>query len=110
MAEALKKQKDEGEKRRNPPTEKVPEGGVINPQDDPKLTPKDGPEGTVEQDAPVWEGGDPGDGIPTPTDPQTPDQTYWHEGEADQVNPGTPAHKSPAAEPHTADLTLPEKE
>jgi hypothetical protein len=103
MAEALKKQKDESEaRRRNPPTEKVPEGGVPLASDT--------PEGTVEQDAPVWEGGDPGEGDPTPRDPQTPEQTYWHEGEADQVNPGSPAHKSPAAEPHTADLTLPEKE
>jgi hypothetical protein len=100
MADAVKKQKDEGERRRNPPTEKVPEGGV--PLD------TEAPRAVVEEDAPVWEGGDPGQGDPTPTDPQTPDQTYWHEGEADEVAPHK--QKSPAAEPHTADLTLPDKE
>jgi len=79
--------------RANPPTQIVPAGPM--PMEEEIV-------GEVSMDAPVWEGGDPGDGIPqNPSAPEV-DQTYWHEGEADQVSPSrtpSPAPSPPEPEP-----------
>jgi hypothetical protein len=67
----------------NPKTQKVPEGGVAMATD--------APEGPVGEDAPVWEGGDPGKGDPTPRDPESVETTYWPESA--KAEPELPALK-----------------
>jgi hypothetical protein len=52
--------------------QKVPEGGVPMAAD--------APQSPVGEDAPVWEGGDPGEGDPTPRAPESVETTYWPKG------------------------------
>jgi hypothetical protein len=85
----------------NPETRRVTRG--MTPEE---VTPN--AEGVISQNAPVWEGGDPGEAViadyaqPNRADV---DQTYWHEGEADAPVQGP--MQQPAPQPYPSDPTLP---
>jgi hypothetical protein len=82
----------------NPPTEPVPEDSIPLPEE---------PVGEQPQSAPVWEGGDPGEAVPSPND--TPD--IYHpepdapppEPEVDDPDEDVPVPDAPAPQPIVVD-------
>jgi hypothetical protein len=72
----------------NPPTEVVPEDSIPLPEE---------PVGEQPQSAPVWEGGDPGEAVPSPND--TPDIYHPQPDPPPEPPADVPVPDAPAPEP-----------